>query len=122
MQLAAAEAPKATTENDYITVRLGQKLVKTYFRDISHLKIEDKNYVTVVDKHQRELAVRGSLSQLLSTVFPSTFLRTHYSYGINLEYVELIDEPTQSIQLQTGESIPIGKAFKKDVYQRMNLA
>ena len=108
-------------QSDYITVRLGQKLVKTHFRDISHLKIEDKNYVTVVDKHQKELAVRGSLSQLLSTVFPANFLRTHYSYGINLEYVDTIDEPTQSIQLLTGEAIPIGKAFKKDVYRRMNI-
>lgn len=117
----APAAPAPSTQKDYITVRLGQKLVKTYFHDISHLKIEDKNYVTVVDKQGRELAVRGSLSQLLSTVFPTNFLRTHYSYGINLAYVDMIDEPSQSIQLTTGEAIPIGKAFKKEVYQRMNI-
>lgn len=113
----------ATNERpEYLTVRLGRTLQKTYFKDISHLTVESKNYVTLVDNQQKKFVVRGSLVKLMEAVLPNNFLRTHHSYGINLAYVASIDEPTQSIQLSTGESIPIGKVFKKEVYKRMNIA
>lgn len=107
---------------EYLTVRLGQKLQKIYFKDISHLKVESKNYVTLVDRQKKKAAVRGSLKNMLDSVLPDGFLRTHHAHGINLAYVEFIDESTQSIHLSTGEFIPIGKVFKKKVYNRMNIA
>ena len=109
------------TKQEYLTVRIGQKLRKIYFKDISHFMVESKNYVTLVDKQQKKFVVKGSLRKLLDWVLPENFLRTHHSHGINLAYVDYIDEPTQSICLSTGESIPIGRIFKKEVYQRMNI-
>jgi len=120
-----ATAPPTAAANpplDYITVRLGRKLQKIHFKDVSHLVVEAKNYVTLVDTTRRKASVRGSLTQLLSTVFPPAFVRTHTSYSINLAFVASIDEPTQTIELATGEHIPIGGRYKKTVYQRLNIA
>jgi len=114
-------SPKTNLNQEYLTVRLGQKLQKIYFKDISYLKVESKNYVTIVDNQKKKSAVRGSLKKLLDSVLPNSFLRTHHSHGINLAYLEFIDESTQEIHLSTGEFIPIGKMFRKDVYQRMNI-
>ncbi|MGD1844789.1 MAG: LytR/AlgR family response regulator transcription factor [Salibacteraceae bacterium] len=111
----------ATPDQHYLTVRLGQKLRKLRFEDISHLKVESKNYVTLVDKHQKQFPVRGSLKKLLEGVLPMTFLRTHHGHVINLDYVDYIDETTQSMYLLTGDVVPIGRIFKKEVYTRMNI-
>lgn len=116
------DSPKPAEKVDYITVRLGQKLRKIYFKDICYFKVESKNYVTLIDNEKKKFVVKGSIRKMLEWVFPDCFLRTHHSHGINLAYVEYIDEPSQSICLLTGESVPIGRIFKKEVYNRMNIA
>ncbi len=115
-------AVKNGKAKDYLTVRMGQRLEKVYFRDVSHLTVESKNYVTLIDVNARRFVVRGSLKKMLEALFPPSFLRTHHSHAMNMAYVKFIEESTQEAFLISGESIPIGKAFKKEVYERMNIA
>lgn len=115
------EYPKRIENQDYLTIRVGQKLKKISFNEITHLKVESKNYVVLVDKNKKKLVVRESLKQILDTVLPSSFQRTHNSYGVNLSYVEFIDERSQQVYLTTGEFLPMGRAFRENIYSLMNI-
>lgn len=125
IELAVQKHKKPTAKPlekpEYLTVRLGQKLQKVHFKNISHFKVESKNYVTLVDQKNRKFAIRGSIKKVIDQVLPEGFMRTHHSHGINVSYLEFIDEATQSIHLSTGAFIPIGKSYKKDVYEQMNI-
>lgn len=113
--------PNLKTEKEFLTVRTGQKLQLLPFKEIKILKVDVKNYVTLVDDKGKEFAVRDSLKNILNSVLPDCFIRTHHSYGVNMDFVLFIDEREQVLHLKTNDSIPIGKSFKEEVYQRMNI-
>jgi DNA-binding LytR/AlgR family response regulator len=107
--------------DEFLTVRTGEKLQLVSFKSIKLLKVEVKNYVTLIDDHDKQFVVRDSLKNMLSNILPKTFIRTHHSYGVNIDYVSFIDEKEQTIYLKTKDSIPIGKSFRKLVYEKMNI-
>lgn len=113
--------PNLKTEKEFLTVRTGQKLQLLPFKEIKILRVDIKNYVTLVDDKGKEFAVRDSLKNILNSVLPDCFIRTHHSYGVNMDFVLFIDEREQVLHLKTNDSIPIGKSFKEEVYQRMNI-
>lgn len=115
------EPQKKELPSDYLTVRTGEKLQLVPFKRIKYLKVETKNYVTIIDENGKQFVVRGSLTHVVNEILPENFIRTHNSYGINLEYVSFIDEKEQTLYLSSNDSIPIGKAFKQMVYNRMNI-
>lgn len=109
------------SSSEYLTVRTGDKLQLVSFKSIKLLKVEVKNYVTLIDDHDKQFVVRDSLKNMLSNILPTGFMRTHHSYGVNIDYVAFIDEKEQTIYLKTNDSIPIGKSFRKLVYEKMNI-
>lgn len=113
--------PNFKAEKEFLTVRTGQKLQLLPFKEIKILRVDIKNYVTLVDDKGKEFAVRDSLKNILNSVLPDCFIRTHHSYGVNMDFVLFIDEREQVLHLKTNDSIPIGKSFKEEVYQRMNI-
>jgi len=118
---AKASLPQVKLENEFLTVRTGEKLQLVQFKNIKLLKVEIKNYVTLVDENDRQYVVRDSLKNLLNSVLPRTFIRTHHSYGVNLDFILFIDEKEQMVHLKTNDAVPIGKSFKKNVYEKMNI-
>lgn len=112
---------KEKLSNEFLTVRTGEKLQLVSFKSIKLLKVEVKNYVTLIDDRDKQFVVRDSLKNMLSNILPKTFIRTHHSYGVNIDYVSFIDEKEQTIYLKTKDSIPIGKSFRKRVYEKMNI-
>ena len=115
------ENEKSKQSSEFLTVRTGKKLRLLQFKDIKLIKVEVKNHVTLVDNNDKEFVIRDSLKNILAHVLPDYFTRTHHSYGVNIEYIMLIDEHEQMIHLKTNDSIPIGKGFKKIVYEMMNI-
>jgi len=106
---------------EYITVRTGEKLQLVYFKDVTYAHVDVKNYVTLIDKENKQFAVRDSLKNVVDNILPPGFIRTHKSFAINMDYVAFIDEKEQSVFLKTSDSIPIGKSFRKHVYEKMNI-
>ncbi|MFK7787758.1 MAG: LytTR family transcriptional regulator DNA-binding domain-containing protein, partial [Crocinitomicaceae bacterium] len=58
---------------------------------------------------------------VVDNILPPAFIRTHKSFAINMDYVAFIDEKEQSVILKTNDSVPIGKSFRKHVYEKMNI-
>lgn len=108
-------------EKEFLTVRIGQKLQLLPFKEIKFLKVDTKNYITLINNNNKEFAVRDSLRNLLSSALPDCFIRTHHSYAVNIGYILFIDEKEQIIYLKTNDQVPIGKSFKNLVYQKMNI-
>jgi DNA-binding LytR/AlgR family response regulator len=111
----------AKSEKEFLSVRTGQKLQLLPFKEVKLLKIDVKNYVTLVNNKNKEFAIRDSLKNLMNSVLPDCFIRTHHSYAVNIDYILFIDEKEQVLYLKTNDHIPIGKSFKELVYQKMNI-
>lgn len=118
-RLGRLSAPNQHQE--FLSIRTGQKLQIVQFTDIKYLLVDTKNYVTVVDLNNKMFAIRNSLKNVLTEMLPSTFVRTHHGYAINLDFVAYIDEKEQTIHLKSDDAIPIGKTYRKLVYEKLNV-
>ncbi len=108
-------------EDEFLTVRTGEKLQVLQFKDIKYIKVDAKNYVTLLDVNDKPFVIRDSLKHVIGSILPQGFIRTHHSYGVNIDYILFIDEREQTVHLKTNDAIPIGKSFKKEVYEKMNI-
>lgn len=67
------------------------------------------------------ISVRGKLDDILPTLNPYIFTRTHNRYIVNMQHIDAIDYPNMEIVLDNGEHIGISRGHKKeldDVYLR----
>ena len=108
-------------ENEFLTIRRGKKLQVLHFKNITFIKVEVKNHVTLVDNTGKEFSIRDSLKNLLEKILSDCFMRTHHSYAVNIDYVLFIDEKEQMLYLKTNSIVPIGMGFKKMVYQKLKV-
>lgn len=113
--------PEVKVEEEFLTVRTGEKLQVLQFKDIKLIKIDTKNYVTLMDVNNKSFVIRDSMKHVINAILPDSFIRTHHSYGVNLDYILFIDEREQTVHLKTDDTVPIGKSFKKEVYEKMNI-
>ncbi len=118
--LAENQIVSKQEETSFLTVRVGYKLRKIYLQEVKLLKITSKNYVTLVDKNDKEFQIRNSLKALINTL-NSQFIQVHRLYGINLRYISHIDEKEQLLYLKERTYIPIGRTFKENLYKRLNI-
>lgn len=108
-------------EKEFMSVRIGEKLQVLQFDDIKLIKVETKNYVTLIDQNDKSFAVRDSLKNVMKNVLPKNFIRTHSSYAVNTDYILFVDERDQLLHLKTNDTVPIGKSYKKELYDKMNI-
>jgi DNA-binding LytR/AlgR family response regulator len=111
---------KTQKEVSFLTVRVGYKLKKIKLHEVKLLKIASKNYVTIVDKNDKEFQLRNSLKALIKNL-DANFIQVHRLYGINLNYMVHINEKEQMLCLQERTHIPIGRTFKEALYKRLNI-
>lgn len=121
-QLSTAKPSSEITVNEeFLSVRIGERLQLLQFSDIKLIKVETKNYVTLVDVNNKTFVIRDSLKNVMNNVLPKRFIRTHHSYGVNTNFILFIDERDQMLHLKTNDILPIGKSYKKDLYEKMNI-
>lgn len=127
IELAISQYTEATKlrqksiKREYLTVRKGEKLQMLRFNEIKLLMVEVKNYVTLINNNGKRFVIRDSLKNMLNSVLPDYFIRTHHSFIVNINYVSFIDEKEQTLYLEADDSAPIGKSFRKQLYQIMNI-
>jgi len=105
----------------HVTVRVGHKLKKVELEDIKIVRTEAKNYVTLITKDDHRFSVRSSLKAICKDVLPSHFLQIHRLHAINMNHLQSISEKEQLVFMANKIHLPIGKTYKKNLYQRLNL-
>lgn len=108
-------------KNKYITVRTGRKLKKINFEDIKFLKPESRNYVSLTDIKNKNFTIRNSLKNLKKEVLSDDFTQIHRLYVININHINFINEKEQMLELEKNIYLPIGRTYKKELYQKLNL-
>jgi DNA-binding LytR/AlgR family response regulator len=115
------EPLKDEEKSKFVTIRTGYKLRKIDLKDVKIVKTETKNYVCLVTKDDKNFTVRSSLRTMCNDVLPSNFLQIHRLFVINLNFVKFISEKEQLLFTEKGVHIPIGRTFKKALYEKLNL-
>lgn len=107
------EAPNAEAKADFIYVKSDRQLIKLYHDDIYFIK-SMSDYV-VFHTENNTYIVHHALKKLVE-LLPAQFLRVHYSYIINLDKVEKLQDNHLHIQ---NEPIPIGVRFREVTMQQL---
>ena len=109
-----ATEPPALPAADHIFVRDKDRMVKVRLADIRYLEAE-RNYCRIHTQHRQYLlsVPMKTLEARLGTVH---FVRSHRSFVVNVEAIEGFDE---SYLYLGDDPIPLGKAYKEEVYRRL---
>ncbi len=94
------------------TVRVYEDRVSKDIRIISIRYIARRNRKVCIAA-DREYEVNRSISELLKEL-PPRFVRCHEGFAVNLDHVVSVE--AGSITMKRGDSIPIGRAYKKQFF------
>lgn len=108
-------APESEPESSSIFVKSDKRIIKLNFDEINYIEAYG-NYIKI---YAESLIISPhTLSDFLSKL-SSTFMRVHKSYVINFEKLKMIDG--NQIVLLSGEKIPIGKSYRKLVFEKVGI-
>lgn len=108
---AAASAPPS----DHLFVRDKDRMVKLRLSDIRYVEAE-RNYCRI-HTEQRHYLLSTPMKSVEGHLDPAQFMRTHRSFVVNLAAIESLDD----YYLYLGDqAIPLSKAYKDAVLQRLN--
>lgn len=102
--------------NDALFLKDGHSFRKVRFSDILYLKSEHV-YVEVITRGKNTL-VRTSMKDFLPKFNNASFFQVHRSYVVNLEHV--VGIKTSTLEVGT-EEVPIGKSYRAELLQKLNL-
>jgi two-component system, LytTR family, response regulator LytT len=108
------------TKDDFIFIKVGDKLQKVNFKDMLLVQTDAKNYCTIITADDKKYSVRSSIQSLLSIFPPLDFLQVHRAYIINVQYVNTYIEAEQCIVLKKYD-VPVGRTFKEAIQQRFKV-
>jgi two-component system, LytTR family, response regulator LytT len=108
------------TNDDFIFIKVGDKLQKVNFKDVLLVQTDAKNYCTIITTDDKKYSVRNSILALLS-IFPSSnFMQVHRAYIINVQFVDSYIEAEQCIVIKKYD-VPVGRTFKENIQQRFKI-
>ncbi len=111
----AGPAAQPPISADHVFVRDKNRMVKIQMADIQYVEAE-RNYCRI-HTSQRAYLLSVPMKTVEERLDKLAFVRTHRSFMVNLSAVESFDES----YLYLGEqAIPLSKAFKEPVLQRLN--
>lgn len=96
-----------------IFVKSDKRILKLNFEDIHHIEAYG-NYIKIFA--DKMILTTQTLSDFLEKL-PPQFVQIHKSYVINFEQLKLIDG--NQIVLQNDSKLPMGKAYRKAVLDRI---
>lgn len=89
---------------------------KIKFADIKYLKSEHV-YVELHTVSKKKYLIRSTMNDFVDSL-PSNFYRTHRSYTVNLDYLDSINSRYILID---SEEVPIGKNYRDDLMQKIDI-
>lgn len=103
--------------SDFIFVRHKGRLQKVAMDDIEYAEA-NADYVNIVTSKEKYI-IHSSMKNIESK-FPSRkFVRAHRSFIVNIDKANTVEENT--LFLVDDKSIPIGRLYKEQLLQRLNL-
>jgi len=110
------ENQKPTIIKDAIFVKDKHLFHKVRFDDILYAKSEHV-YVELYTKSGKKHLIRTTMNAF-SEGLPENFFRTHRSYTVNLNHLDTINSANVFIN---GTEIPIGKNYRDELMQRIQI-
>lgn len=101
---------------DSIFIKEKGSYTKLNFDDILYLKSAHVYIEIILKKHQK-IVVRTSLNDILEKL-NKNFIRIHRGYIVNTQYLTQITQNSVKI---FNDEIPIGKKYKEDILNKINL-
>lgn len=109
------------SKSKILTVRLGNYLYNIDVDNIAFLDAGGKNYTNLTTLENKKYQIRTSLKQLKERMLPNFFVQVHRRYIVNMNHINYIKENDQLVYLKNDEYISIGKTYKKELYEKLNL-
>ncbi len=107
-----------TQNADFIFVRHQNRLQKVAMNDIDYTEA-NADYVNVV-AGDTKYVIHSSMKHMESKLPSKRFVRVHRSFIVNLGKVKTVEENTLYMTTK-GLTIPIGRLYKEQLMQRLNL-
>lgn len=99
-------------------VKERNKLVKVEAADILWVSVEDK--YSILHTANRRFVLRQSLKEVAEKLNPAEFVQVHRSNLVNLTAIEDIDLQLFIISVN-GEEVPLGKSYKDNLVERLQM-
>jgi len=109
-------APAAPAYKDHLFIKVDQKLVKLASEDILYIESMG-DYVRFVTP-QKKFTNLNTMKNLEERLDPQIFIKVHRSYIVNINKIDDLQGNVIYIQKQ---EVPIGKAHRDQVMQRLNI-
>ena len=97
-------------------VRDGDQWVRLDVQDILYVEADDDQ--AHIATAQRRFTVNRTLKQVLEGLPQESLQRVHRSFAVNLRNVTAYSEGHLHLG---GRQLPVGRSFKRDLVQRLNL-
>ncbi len=101
---------------DAMFVKLNKNFRKIKFDEILFIKSEHV-YIEIVTISNDKLLIRESLKETMQKL-PDTFFKVHRSYVVNLTHLASIEG---GVLVVGDHEIPIGRNFREELFQKLNL-
>lgn len=102
--------------NDAIFIKQGSMFNKVKLEDILYL--ESDNVYVNVHTAGGKLLVRSTLPDYIALINSPWFIRVHRSYAVNIHHIQAVN--TEYLIINKTE-IPVSKAFRDDLFNRLKL-
>ncbi len=103
-------------DQESLYTRVGNRLIRVPLKEIRFARAGTNKYISVF-LDGRELSCRLSLKDLLQQN-PKSFIQIHRSVIINLDFLSEIDEFNLTVQVEE-EELPIGRKYRKELFNRL---
>ena len=103
--------------NNSFFVKKDSRFVKVNFQDIMWIEALD-NYVIIKTISKEQFILHSSMKDIEVKLPQLNFARVHRSYIVQLEKISALEENACIID---GSRIPIGKSYKENLMNRLNL-
>ena len=125
LRRAHAEDSKAFEEESNVVlasnsffVKERNRLIKVDIDDVFWVEVEDKYSILHVDT--KKYVLRQSLKDIAEKLDPSVFVQTHRSHIVNASKIEDIDLNLFVVRIN-GNEIPLGKSYKDNLINRLQM-
>ncbi len=103
--------------NNSFFVKKDSRFVKVNFQDILWIEALD-NYVIIKTVSKEQFILHSSMKDIEAKLPPLNFSRVHRSYIVQIEKIAALEENACIVD---GSRIPIGKSYKENLMNRLNL-
>jgi len=114
-----AEINESQQKNE-IFIRENSALVRIKFSDILFVEAQE-NYVSLQSSEKRFL-IHFTMKAIENELPKGDFVRVHRSYFVNIDHIQKISGNRISMKVKNETvHIPIGKSYKDELFNRLNL-